>query len=101
VEVEKEDTELDLLPENCHYRDEGCEVADAFLGHKSSCLNCPFPHCIYDEPGGEQRWRKRLRNAQVLKLAGEGMPVKELAVRFGVSRRTVQRILKGGEETDG
>ncbi len=40
-------SELDLPPEYCHYRDEGCEFAD-------SCLNCPLTECIYDEPGGRQ-----------------------------------------------
>ncbi len=34
--------ELDLPPEYCHYRDEGCEFAD-------SCLNCPLSRCIYDD----------------------------------------------------
>ena len=27
--------QLDLRPEFCHYRDEGCDLA-------KSCLNCPF-----------------------------------------------------------
>ncbi len=40
--------EMDFPPEYCHYRDEGCDLAE-------SCLNCPFEQCIYDEPGGKQR----------------------------------------------
>ena len=28
--------EIDLPPEFCRYRDEGCELAE-------SCLDCPFP----------------------------------------------------------
>jgi hypothetical protein len=92
---ERADTELDLPPEYCHYRDEGCEFAN-------SCLNCPLPTCVYDQPGGRQHWRKGLRDAEVVRLfAAEGKGVKELALRFGVSQRTVQRILsktrhKGG-----
>ncbi|MFC1846997.1 hypothetical protein ACFLYS_02940 [Chloroflexota bacterium] len=35
------ETELDLPLEYCHYKDEDCELA-------ISCLNCPFPGCIYD-----------------------------------------------------
>lgn len=26
----------------------GCPTASAFLGHQSSCLDCPFDPCIYD-----------------------------------------------------
>jgi len=81
--------ELDLPPEYRRYRDEGCELA-------SSCLNCPLPKCIYDEPGGKQRWRKRLRDKEMARLFNsEGEGVKELALMFNVSQRTVQRALKG------
>ena len=80
--------ELDLPPEYCHYRDEGCEFAD-------SCLNCPLTKCIYDEPGGRQRWLKRQRDRQIVRLfTVEGKGVKELALMFGRSQRTVQRALK-------
>ncbi len=49
VELERANRkEPDLKPEYCHYRDEGCEYAKA-------CLECPFPQCLYDEPGGRQR----------------------------------------------
>ena len=60
MEQEASDVELDLPPEYCHYGDDGCEFADEFLNRKSSCLNCPFPKCVYDEPGGGQRWLKEL-----------------------------------------
>ena len=81
-------TELDLPPEYCHYRDNGCEFAD-------SCLNCPLPECIYAQPGGKQRWLKGLRDEAVLRLfTAQGKGVKELALMFGVSRRTIQRILQ-------
>ena len=82
---------LDLPPEYCHYRDEGCEFAD-------SCLNCPLTKCIYDEPRGRQRWLKRQRNRQIVRLftvGGKG--AKELALMFGLSLRTVQRALKGSK----
>ena len=88
-------SELDLPPEYCHYRDDGCELATAYLGHKSSCLSCPFTRCIYDEPGGKQHWLKRLRAREMAKLfTTEGKGIKELALMFGVSQRTVQRALK-------
>jgi hypothetical protein len=52
MEQEKNDVELDLPPEYCHYRDDGCEFADNLLHCKASCLSCPFPNCVYDEPRG-------------------------------------------------
>jgi hypothetical protein len=45
---EPAEIESDLPPEYCHYRDEGCELAE-------HCLDCPFPQYIYDEPRGAQR----------------------------------------------
>jgi hypothetical protein len=83
-----DESDLDLLPEYCRYQDDGCEFA-------SSCLSCPFPECIYAQPGGRQRWLKRLRDKEVLRLfAAQGKGAKELAEMFGVSQRTIQRILK-------
>ena len=80
--------DVDLPPEYCHYRDDGCDLAE-------SCLRCPFPRCIYDEPGGRQHWLKRRRDREVIRMFyQEGKGVKELAGVFGVSRRTVQRALK-------
>ncbi len=82
------DIELDLTPEYCRYRDEGCELA-------GSCLKCPLPQCIYDQPRGRQCWLKKARDREMTRrfvTSGEG--VKELALEFGVSQRTVQRALK-------
>ena len=85
---EQANMELDLLPEYYQYRDEGCEFAD-------SCLNCTLPKCVYDQPRGRQRRLKRLRDREMSRLfTTEGKRVKELALRFGVSQRTVQRALR-------
>jgi len=84
---ETSDDSRDLPPEYCHYRDEGCEYAE-------SCLECPFPQCLYDEPRGRQRWLKELRNREIGRLFKGGWTVKELAGLFGVSQRTIQRALK-------
>jgi len=82
------ETEDDLPPEYCHYKDEGCELA-------KSCLNCPFPGCIYDEPGGKQRLLKQQRDRKIIRLfKNEGKGVKELAEIFSISQRTIQRALK-------
>ncbi len=89
MESETNGIELDLPPEYCRYRDEGCEMA-------SSCLNCPLPGCVYELPGGRQRWLKRQRDKEMTRrFSTEGKGVKELAQSFGVSPRTVQRALKG------
>jgi hypothetical protein len=83
-----DNTERDFPPEFCHYRDEGCEFA-------SSCLNCPLPVCVYDEPGGRQRLLKRQRGRDMARMyTTEGKGIKELAEIFKVSQRTVQRALK-------
>ena len=66
----------------------GCELAE-------SCLGCPFPQCVYDEHMGKQRRRKKLRNNEIARLfSDESKEVKELAMIFGVSQRTIQRALK-------
>jgi hypothetical protein len=69
----------DLLPEYCRYKDDGCELAD-------SCLNCPFPDCIYVQPGGKQQWLKELRDREVLRLfTTRDKGVKELALNSSFS----------------
>lgn len=79
--------EPDLPPEYCHYQDDGCELA-------TSCLHCPFSKCLYEEPGGKQHYLKKRRNRDILRLYTGGKGIKELATRFGVSQRTIQRALK-------
>ncbi len=87
-EENQDPNRLDLPPEFCQYRDEGCDLAH-------SCLNCPFPHCVYELPGGRQRWLKKTRDSEINRLfAGEGKEVNELAKMYGISQRTVQRALK-------
>ncbi len=86
-------TELDLPPEHCHYRDEGCEFS-------STCLNCMMPRCIHDQPGGRQQWMKRKRDEEMAMLfTADGTGIKELARAFGISQRTVQRALKRYQST--
>jgi AraC-like DNA-binding protein len=81
-------TAEDRLPEDCHYRDEGCVVAP-------SCLNCPLPVCIYDIPRGKQRHFKEIRDQEIKRLFHqESKSTEEIAQIFGVSERTVQRALK-------
>lgn len=81
------DSELDLLPEEINWRDEGCV---AF----TSCLNCPLPRCVEEESRGQQKLRLALRNKRMAEFRQIGKSVKEIAGLFGVSQRTVQRALK-------
>ncbi len=81
----------DLLPEEFHYEDKGCELF-------SSCLNCPFPDCLKEEPWGKERFLKSRRAERMMELKREGKSVKEIARIFEVSPRTVQRWLKAVEE---
>ena len=85
----------DALPEFTRYRDDGCDV-------HHSCLSCPLPRCRYEEPGGLRALLNETRDQQILELRAEGVPVGELADRFGVSRRTVFRVLGANARlTDG
>ncbi len=77
----------DLLPEEFPYEDRGCELS-------ASCLNCPFPRCLEEEPWGKQRFSKRRRAERMAELRNEGKSVDEIARIFEVSRKTVQRWLK-------
>ena len=80
----------DLLPEEFPYEDEGCELAP-------SCLNCPFPRCLEEEPWGKEKFLKHQRAKRMWQLREEGKSVGEIARIFEVSTRTVQRWLRAME----
>jgi hypothetical protein len=83
----EERTLWELLPDEYPYRDNGCELFP-------SCLDCPFPECIKEEPWGKERFLKRRRAERMVELKGEGKSLGEIARIFEVSTRTVQRALK-------
>ena len=77
----------DALPENTHYADTGCDL-------HPSCLSCPLVRCRYDEPGGARRLISNERDRRVVRLQREEqLSVDLIAQRFGISRRTVFRVL--------
>ena len=80
-------SELDLLPDDINWCDGGCEFFP-------SCLNCPLPKCVEDEPRGQQRLRMAARKRRMAELRRLGKSVREIAGLFGVSIRTVQRAMK-------
>jgi DNA-binding NarL/FixJ family response regulator len=83
--------EEDLPPEFTRYRDEGCE-------HAARCLDCPFDTCLYEKPGGKERFFKSRRNGEIVKLHSEGKTTAEIAAQFKVSERTIQRVVKSFNE---
>jgi hypothetical protein len=76
----------DSLPEHTHYADTGCSL-------HPSCLSCPLARCRYDEPGGARRLLSEERDRAIVALRRRGRPVAAIAARFGISRRTVFRVL--------
>ena len=76
----------DALPEFTRYRDDGCDIS-------RSCLTCPLPRCRYEEPGGLRSLLNEQRDRQIIKLRLQGVPVDALADHFGISRRTVFRVI--------
>ena len=82
----------DTLPENTRYKDDGCDVS-------STCLSCPLPLCKYDDPGWLQRESRRTRDDEIFRLREERVPVAEISQRFGISTRTVHRIVQRGGAT--
>lgn len=81
---------IDALPEHTRYRDKGCDLYP-------SCLRCGLPRCRYDDPGGARAMLREGRDAAILRLAREqSLGPDELARRFGLSRRTIFRVLRAG-----
>ena len=85
-DVAKPRVRSDALPEFTRYRDNGCDA-------HPSCLSCPLSRCRYEEPGGLRALLNKTRDEQIVGQRASGVPVAELATRFGVSRRTIFRVL--------
>ena len=86
--ADKPGTIADPLPEHKDYQDEGCELFP-------SCLQCPLSRCRYDYQAEGRRPARMLRDQEVMKQRREtGRSATELARMFGLSTRTVQRIIR-------
>lgn len=80
----------DALPEYVDYRDSGCDLY-------VSCLNCPLPQCRYEVNGGASAILRTGRDASIIAAAKrDGTTVDDLARMFGLSRRTIFRVLERG-----
>lgn len=81
----------DAIPDTAEFSDTGCDLAP-------SCLRCPLARCRYDEPGGAQKIRLVPRDEAIRVQRAEGAKINALASEYGLSRRTVFRILAEGRE---
>lgn len=88
----KELTRHDSLPEFTRYKDDGCTISE-------SCFTCPLPRCRYEEPGGLRAVLNQTRDSQILFLRSKGVGVDVIADKFGVSRRTVFRVIGSARMT--
>ena len=84
----------DRPPELTHYRDEGCRFW-------SACLSCPFTRCLFEEPGGARRALNAARDGEIRRLFAAGEPAVAIAEQFGVTRRTIYRVLGGVGRQEG
>jgi AraC-like DNA-binding protein len=86
---------IDALPEHTDYTDKGCDLFP-------SCLACPLPRCRYEEPGGAAALMRSGRDASIIKMSEErAMSVEALARMFGLSRRTIFRVLRASRTPEG
>jgi len=79
-------SEPETFPGDIEWHDEGCDLFP-------SCLSCPLPRCIEEEPRGKQKLRMLNRANKMARLKQEGKSVEEIAGAFAVSIRTVQRAI--------
>ena len=76
-----------------YYPDTGCKEAP-------SCLNCPLPQCVYDSDRQEAQRLAALERARekVRLIQEKGWTVPEAARHFGVTHRTISRLLQKARE---
>ena len=77
----------DRLPEETRYKDDGCSV-------HPTCLTCPLERCRYDDSRGLRAILNEPRDLSIFELRQRGVQVPELSRRFGLSRRTIFRVLE-------
>lgn len=73
----------------------GVAIKNDGCAHADTCFECPLPDCspISRDVGAAQLRRSRRRHAREMRAAGHSIPT--IAARFGISTRTVQRMLRG------
>lgn len=76
----------DRGPLSATYLDRGCHC-------HPSCLSCPLPVCILDDPHAKQRAAIPGHRRHLLHLMKRGYTVEKAAPLVGISRRTAYRLL--------
>ena len=86
----------DTLPENASYPDTGCDLF-------ASCLRCPLARCRYDvAPGGLRRLVTEARDREIALIRQRHRaPIAALAATYGLTRRSIFRILSEQREREG
>ncbi len=78
----------DALPEHTDYRDTGCELS-------ASCLGCPLSRCKYDVSIGPRKLAVEPRDREIAYIRRQyHAPITMLASGYGLTRRTIFRILR-------
>ena len=77
------------------YEDLGCEAAQS-----SSCLNCPLPQCVHDNPRWHQENQQREKDMPIILALDDGVTVEDAAARFGIAVRTVYRGMARSKKYD-
>ncbi len=78
----------DTLPERTEYRDTGCDLS-------ASCLRCPLARCRFDVAGGVGRLVMDARDREIALLRRRHQaPINMLAGTYGLTRRSIFRILR-------
>lgn len=72
----------------------GCKKADNFIKGKSSCFNCPYPDCVYDDDSFRQSGARRERNEKIIKEFQGGSSIEVLALEFNLASKAIRRIVK-------
>ena len=79
---------VDAMAEYEVYTDSGCDLYP-------SCLNCPLPRCRYEVSGGASAMLRMGRDASIIAASKRyGATIDDLARTFGLSRRTIFRVLE-------
>jgi hypothetical protein len=81
----------DTLPEDTRYRDDGCAV-------NPTCLTCPLPRCRYDDDRTLRAILNEPRDLAIVEAKENGVSIAEISSRFGVSKRTIFRILENADD---
>ena len=81
-----------------YYKDTGCRAAPR-------CLECPLPECLYERTYSgiglaDLLYARRERDAEIVELYAQGMTPLKIARKFGISSRSVHRIVQRGGPSD-